>query len=232
MNGDTLRARLRLYVVTEDAGPGRSHLDVVRAAVAGGATAVQLRAKDLPDSELAALAREAAALCRRAGVLFLVNDRVEVARLAGADGVHLGQDDAPPAAARALLGREAVVGVSCATAAEARAAAAAGADYLGVGSIYATATKPDAGEPIGLAGLRRVRAAVALPLVAIGGITPANAAAVVRAGADGVAVVGAVTRAPDMEAAVRTLRALLDAVPTGGSGQPSAPGGPPSSPSV
>ncbi len=220
---DALRPRLRLYVVTEDAGAGRSHLDVVRAAVAGGATAVQLREKLLPDAELTALAREAALLCRQAGVLFLVNDRVEVARAAGADGVHLGQEDAPARLARAALGPEAVVGVSCATPAEARAAEAAGADYVGVGSVYATATKPDAGAPIGLEGLRAVRAAVALPVVAIGGIGPANAAAVLRAGADGVAVVSAITRAPDMEAAVRALRALLDSVRRGGASPASPP---------
>ncbi len=141
----------------------------------------------------------------------VVNDRVDVALAGGADGVHLGQDDLPAAAARALLGPDPLLGVSAATAEEAAAAERDGADYLGVGAIYATSTKADAGAPVGLARIGAVRRASALPIVAIGGITLDNAAATIRAGAAGVAVITAVTLADDMVAATRRLRDSVDA---------------------
>lgn len=189
---------------------GRGHLDVARAAVAGGATAVQLRDKGLPARELTELARAMGDICRPAGVLFLVNDRVDVAVAAGADGAHIGQEDLPVAAARALLGPSAVLGVSVANPEEARLAEAGGASYLGVGSVYATASKADAGAPIGLSGLAAVRRGTGLPIVAIGGLTADNACPVLGAGADGVAVISWVTEAADMEAAVRALRAAVE----------------------
>jgi thiamine-phosphate pyrophosphorylase len=182
--------------------PGRGHRDVALAAIDGGADAVQLRAKELRDDELRPLARELAAACRGAGVLFVVNDRIAVALESGADGAHVGQAD-DPGAARERLGPGPVLGVSVSDAEQARAAERAGADYLGV-TVWATPTKPEA-TPGGLDGVRRIVAATALPLVGIGGIDASNAASVLRAGASGVAVVSAVGAAPDAVAATRAL---------------------------
>jgi thiamine-phosphate pyrophosphorylase len=212
-----LRRALEVYVLTDpDLTAGRPLLDVVRAALAGGAGAVQLRDKRLPARDLCALGRALAALCAEHGALFVVNDRLDVALACGAAGVHLGQDDLPAAAARALAGPDFVVGVSASTPEEALEAARAGADYLGTGAVYATATKPDAGAPIGVRGLRRVVESVPLPVVAIGGITAANAAEAVAAGAAGVAVVSAVMAAPDPGAAVAELRRAVRRGRTGG----------------
>ena len=202
-----------LYVITECWGE-RTHADVARAALAGGARAVQLRGKDLCVRELLATALELHDLCAQANALFVVNDRLDVALAAHAHGVHLGPDDLPVAGARrALHGWERerfVVGASVSTVEEAKQAVADGADYLGVGSMFATDTKPDAGEPVGLQRLAEIRHVVSLPLVAIGGITADNVAEVIRAGADGAAVISAVSRADDMEAAARRLAAIIE----------------------
>jgi thiamine-phosphate pyrophosphorylase len=202
----------RVYVIT-DSHParGRSHRAIAEAAVRGGATAVQLRMKAEPARVMWETAREIAALCRAEGVAFLVNDRVDLALAAGADGAHVGQDDLPAETARALLGDALVLGVSAATEDEAAAAWRAGADYLGVGAIYATGTKGDAGAPVGLSRIRSISRAVPIPLVGIGGITVENAAEVIRAGAAGVAVISAVTLADDMVVATRRLREQVDA---------------------
>lgn len=197
--------RYALYVISEDAGPGRGHVDVARAAVAGGAAAVQLRAKGLPPRDLLGLAGEMAAVCRDAGRLFLVNDRADVALAAGAHGVHLGQDDLPAAIARRIIGSALILGVSAGTVAEARRAEADGADYVGVGSILATGSKDDAGEPIGFDGLRAIAAAVRIPVIAIGGLGLDTVGQAIAAGPVGVAVMSAVTRAPDMVSATRRL---------------------------
>ncbi|HEY7755515.1 MAG TPA: thiamine phosphate synthase [Actinomycetota bacterium] len=205
---------LRVYVVTS-AGlvPGRDHLDVAHAAIEGGATAIQLRAPELSDAELAPLAAALAERCRDAGVLFVVNDRVEVAANVGA-GAHVGQED-DPRAARERLGAALPLGISVASAEEALAARAAGADYLGV-TVWATATKPEA-VPRGIHGLRAVVAATDLPVVAIGGVDAANAREVVEAGgASGVAVVSAVGAATDPVAATRE---LVQAMRVNGSGE-------------
>jgi len=205
------RGDWRVYVITESRhARGRSHQEVAEAAIRGGATAVQLRMKDEPARAVFEAARTIAPRCRAAAVALIVNDRVDVALMAGADGVHIGQDDLPAAEVRALLGTRALIGVSAATVDEAVAAERAGADYVGVGSIYTTATKPDAGAPVGLGRVTEIRRAVRLPIVGIGGITPGNAAAVIRAGAQGVAVITAVTLADDMSAAVRRLRETVD----------------------
>lgn len=205
------RGDWRVYVITESRhARGRSHREIAEAAIRGGATAVQLRMKDEPARAVFDAARTIAPLCRAAGVALIVNDRVDVAVMAGADGVHIGQDDLPAAEVRALMGRRALIGVSAATVDEAVAAERAGADYVGVGSVYATATKPDAGAPVGLGRVTEIRRAVRVPVVGIGGITPSNAAAVIRAGAQGVAVITAVTLADDMSAAVRRLRETVD----------------------
>ena len=202
-----------LYVITER-WQGRSHADVARAGLAAGAQAIQLREKRMCVRELLATAQELREMCARAGAMFIVNDRLDVALAAQADGMHLGPDDLPVASARrALLGwerRRFVIGASAATVEEAQRAVADGADYLGVGSIFATDTKPDAGEPIGLQRLGEIRHAVSLPLVAIGGITAANVAEVITAGADAAAVISAVSRAADMEAAARRLATIIE----------------------
>ncbi|HLJ61660.1 MAG TPA: thiamine phosphate synthase [bacterium] len=208
----TVRGDWRVYVITDaPRARGRSHLDVGEAAVRGGATALQLRMKDEPARTVVETARRLASICRAAGVTFIVNDRVDVAIAAGADGVHVGQDDLPAAAARAVLGRGPLLGVSAATREEADEAGRAGADYLGVGAVYATATKADAGAPVGLRRIEEIRRTTALPIVGIGGITIENAAAVIRAGAVGVAVITAVTLADDMVEATRRLREHVDA---------------------
>jgi thiamine-phosphate pyrophosphorylase len=174
-----------------------------------GVDVIQVREKRLPDRRFLERARQARAATRGTRTLLVVNDRVDLALLAEADGVHLGQDDLPVAEARALLGPGRIVGVSTHSAAQARAAAAAGADYLGVGPVFPTATK---GYATGLGTLlvREVRAAVALPFVALGGITPENAGAVLEAGAPGLAVSSAILAAPDLAAAVRRFRELVD----------------------
>jgi thiamine-phosphate pyrophosphorylase len=199
---------LRLYVLTHaDPAWERGHRDVAVAAIEGGATAIQLRAPELEDRELIPLAVQLRALCRAAGVLFIVNDRPEVAAQVGADGVHVGQRD-DPAAARRRVHRDAVVGISVEDLAQAHAAAAAGADYLAV-TVWSTATKSDA-VPMGPAMLAGVAAASGLPVVGIGGIDATNAAAVLAAGAAGVAVISAVAAAPDPVAATAELRLAVD----------------------
>lgn len=199
---------LRLYVLTRaDPARGRGHRDVAVAAIEGGATAIQLRAPELDDRHLVPLAVELRDLCRAAGVLFIVNDRTEVAAEAGADGVHVGQRD-DPATARRRAHRGAVVGISVQDVTQARAAVAAGADYLAV-TMWHTATKSDA-RPVGPAMLAEVAAASDLPVVGIGGIDATNASAVLAAGAAGIAVISAVASAPDPVAATAELRAAVD----------------------
>ncbi len=206
------RGDWRVYVITgEERSRGRSHVEVAAAAVRGGATAVQLRMKGAPARTIVETARRIAAMCREAGVAFIVNDRVDVAIAGEADGAHVGQDDLPAAAARGLLGAGRWLGVSAATVEEARDAERAGADYLGVGAVYPTGTKADAGAPVGLGRIAELRRASSLPVVGIGGITIANAAAVIRAGAAGVAVITAITLADDMVKATQRLREQVDA---------------------
>ncbi|HEU0014331.1 MAG TPA: thiamine phosphate synthase [Longimicrobium sp.] len=201
-----LAGRLRLIVVTDPAcGPGRTLVDVVRAALRGGAPAVQLRAKDASAREMAELARALLAETRAAGALLFVNDRVDVALAVGADGAHVGEDDLPVGAARLIVPEGFLLGMSAATPELAIAAQEDGADYVGVGPVYATASKPDAGDPVGAARIAAVAAAVRIPVVGIGGIDASNARTVVEAGAAGVAVISAVMQAGDPEAAVREL---------------------------
>jgi len=200
-----------LYAIVDPLDTGRDPAALAAALLRGGARLVQLRWPGASARELLGAALAIRPLARAAGALFLVNDRPDVARAAEAEGVHLGQDDLPVAAARRVLGAGRLIGVSTHDPGQARAAEAAGADYLGVGPVYATATKPDALAPRGLALVSAVRAAVRCPLVAIGGITPETAAAVRAAGADAVAMIGALERAPDPEAAVRDVLARLSA---------------------
>src|SRR2546430_4521589 len=184
-----------LYAIVAPLDTGRDPAALAAALLAGGARLVQLRWKGASARELLAAARAIRPLARAAGALFLVNDRPDVARAAEADGVHLGQDDLPVPAARRVLGPGRLVGVSTHDLDQARAAEAADADYIGVGPVYATATKPGALPPRGLALVSAVRAAVRCPLVAIGGLTPRTAAAGRAAGARPRGLVGAALRA-------------------------------------
>jgi thiamine-phosphate pyrophosphorylase len=201
----TLRERLRLIVVTDADCGGRDMVDVVRAALRGGAPAVQLRMKDAPARDMVEMAHVLLGETRPAGALLFVNDRVDVAVVAGADGAHVGQDDLPVAAARRVSPPGFLLGVSAESVELAMQAEAEGADYVGVGPVYATGSKDDAGEPIGTGRIAEVAAAVRIPVVGIGGIGIGNARAVVESGAAGVAVISAVMRADDPEAAVREL---------------------------
>ena len=208
-----LADRLRLTVITDEAlARPRALSDVVREALAAGAPTIQLRLKGATARELLEAAHTLIPIVRSAGALFIVNDRLDVALAAGADGVHLGPDDPPVMDARTVAadtvraGAEAfIVGYSADTTDGATRAEAEGADYLGVGAVYATANKSDAGEVIGLEGLRRVVKAVSIPVVAIGGITPERAPAVAETGACGSAIIGAVMGSPEPAEAVRAL---------------------------
>jgi thiamine-phosphate pyrophosphorylase len=211
-----LGRRLRLTVVADPEGVrDRSLLDAVRSALAAGAPAVQLRAKHLTARETVELGARILAETSRSGALFFVNDRLDLALATGADGAHLGQDDLPMAAARRIAPAGFLLGGSAETVEQARAMERDGADYLGVGTVYATRSKLDAGAPIGVEGVRAAVAAVGIPVVGIGGIDADNAAAVVGAGAAGVALISAVLAAPDPGEAVR---ALLRAIERGAAG--------------
>jgi thiamine-phosphate pyrophosphorylase len=203
----SLADRLGLIVVTDAAcGEGRELVEVVRAALAGGAPAVQLRAKHESTREMTELALRLGEETRRAGALLFINDRLDVALAAGADGVHLGDDDLPLPAARRLAPAGFLIGRSVATPDEAVQAVREGADYLGVGPVFATLSKADAGDAIGAAGVRAVCAAAGgVPVVGIGGIDAGNAGEVAGAGAAGVAVIRAVMLAPDPRAAAAEL---------------------------
>ncbi|HKH11379.1 MAG TPA: thiamine phosphate synthase [Rubrobacter sp.] len=197
----------RLLLVTD---PRPDLVERVEAAVRGGVDIVQLRDKDSPRDELIPLAEELKGACARAGARFTVNDDVELARLVGADGVHLGEDDATTPHARGVLGPDVLVGRSAGGVAEALEAVRGGADYLGVGAVFATPTKPDGG----VAGLALIRAlareGLPVPWFAIGGVTLETATSVAAAGAPGFAVVRAVLDAEDPGAAARELRRRLE----------------------
>jgi len=195
---------LSVYVITEPL-PDRPPADIAAAAFAGGAGVVQYRHKGATARELFFHAGRLAALAREQGRALIINDRVDIALAVRADGVHLGPDDLPVSAARRILGPTAIIGASAGTVEEAIEAEAEGASYLGVGCIYGTASKPDAGEPVGPERIAEIRAAVGLPIVAIGGVTRDRIAEVLAAGANGVAVVSAVTRATNMKTAAREL---------------------------
>lgn len=201
-----------LYLVTDRAlARGRDLAELVRAAVAGGVTCVQVREKDCSSRDFLDVARRVQAVLRGTGVPLLINDRLDIALAVGADGVHLGQQDLTLADARRLGPASWIVGISAETVEDARRADAEGADYIGVSPVFATPTKTDTAAPLGLDGLRRMRAVTRLPLVAIGGIHLGNARAVVQAGADGLAVVSAIVSADDPRAAASALRAAMGA---------------------
>jgi thiamine-phosphate pyrophosphorylase len=200
----------KLYPVTDARLSGLSHAEQVARLADGGATFVQLREKRLPPREFNREAAAALEVARARGVRLIVNDRADLALALRADGVHLGQDDLPPEAARALLGPEAVVGFSTHSVEQAARAARLPVSYVAIGPVFATSSKENPDPVVGLEGVRRVRAAVGhLPLVAIGGITAENARAVLDAGADSVAVIGALLRPGDPSEITRLTRELL-----------------------
>ncbi|MBQ3106514.1 MAG: thiamine phosphate synthase [Eggerthellaceae bacterium] len=212
---EELRRSMLLYAVTDGSWlNGRSLDRCVSLALAGGATFVQLREKDATSAQRTEMARKLVPLCRRAGVPFVVNDDVEAALASGADGVHVGQSDAACADARAVLGPNALVGVSVQTVEQALAAERAGASYLGVGALFGTPTKPDA-QLVTIEELRSICEAVSIPVVGIGGLNLQTMDALRNTGVDGAAVVSAVFAADDIEFATRQLRDTMKDVVDG-----------------
>lgn len=200
-----------LYLVTDRGlSLGRTHLEVIKEAVAGGVTMVQLREKDLESGEFYREAMQIREFLRSRGCPLIINDRVDIALAVDADGVHVGQEDLPLAVVRKMLGPGKIVGVSVFTPEEAREAEAQGADYLGLSPIFMTATKPELVRQIGFEGIAPIRQATKLPLVGIGSMNETNAFEVVRRGLDGVAVVSAICSRPDVRAAAERIRAEVD----------------------
>jgi thiamine-phosphate pyrophosphorylase len=195
------------YFITDARLSRAGNVRDVEQALAAGVRVVQHRDKEADLAVMIAEARRLRRLCQKA--LFLVNDRVEVALAVGADGVHLGQEDLHYREARRLLGEKKIIGITVNTPEQALEAARLGADYLGVSPIFATGTKPDAGEPAGLHLLREIRRRVSLPLIAIGGITMNNAPSVIEAGADGVCAISAVVTRTDVKTAIAGFQGLF-----------------------
>ena len=207
------RAALRgLYVITDERVAGNhsseNHERIARAAIAGGAKIIQLRAKSTPSPKRAVIARALVRLARKARVLLIINDDPYLALECEADGVHLGPDDCSLLEARRILGDEKIIGVSCGDVIEARAAFKDGADYIGAGAVFSTLSKSDAGAPIGLENLRDVIAATPLPVAAIGGINSQNIACVARTGAAMACVISAVTNCADENEMTKAARDL------------------------
>ena len=204
------KGMLRLYAVTDRRWEGTLSLPrQVELALQGGTTMVQFREKHLQGAEKEALARELLALCRSHGVPLIINDDVELAKKVGADGVHVGQSDLAAQEARRILGPQAIIGVTARTVEQARAAQAAGADYLGSGAVFGTSSKSDA-RPLSGEELRAICAAVTIPVVAIGGIHAGNVLALCGCGQAGVAVIGGIFGQPDIRQAARELLALSE----------------------
>ncbi|MGE5841017.1 MAG: thiamine phosphate synthase [Deltaproteobacteria bacterium] len=201
----------RLHLLTDVVLQSRfSHEDLARLGIAGGADTIQLREKGGSTRRMIEVAKAMVAVCRKADVQFIVNDRIDVAIAAGADGVHLGQSDFPIPLARRLLGDDKLIGGSAATMEEARICLTDGADYVGFGPVYVTGSKDDTGPVSGAAVLRQVVETIPLPIIAIGGITAENVPEVMRAGAHGIAVISAVCCQLDPEGAARSLREALE----------------------
>jgi thiamine-phosphate pyrophosphorylase len=207
---------LRLNAIVDpERANGRSLAELTRLVVAGGATLIQLRDKLGSTRRMIEEARAIHAVLAGTGVPLVINDRVDVALAAGADGVHVGQDDMPAQDARRLLGPKAIIGLSIKSVAQANAAPLDAIDYAGIGGVYATTSKDNPDPPIGIAGLREVVAALrarkhGLPICGIAGIDASNAAPVIASGADGVAVISALSMKDDPEAAARQLRGIVD----------------------
>ncbi len=199
-----------LYLVTDRGlSRGRSTLEVVKAAVEGGVSCVQLREKNCSTREFIREARILQEFLHPKNIPLIINDRVDVALTIGADGVHLGQKDMPMGDARKLLGDKLIIGISAETLDDAVTAESEGADYIGVSPVFSTTTKKDLAPPLGLKGIRDIRNKVKLPLVAIGGINPENATEVIQAGADGIAVVSAIVSAKCPTTAAKVLHEMI-----------------------
>jgi thiamine-phosphate pyrophosphorylase len=203
----------RFYAMVDTAG-GQDPVALARILLEAGARILQLRLKEACSRDFLAAAREIVALCRDHAAILIVNDRADIAKLASAAGVHVGQNDLPLADARAIVGADSIVGVSTHSMEQAREAAAGGADYIGFGAIYSGGLKNVANAQ-GLKRLRAVREAVSLPIVAIGGITEGTMPAVLAAGADAAAIITDVVRASDISAKVRALLAITPDSATG-----------------
>jgi len=207
---------LRLYALVDpERANGRALADIAGQVAAGGATLVQLRDKNAGTRRLVEEARAIKEALQPAGVPLVINDRVDVALAAKADGVHVGQDDMAVADARRLLGRDAIIGLSVKTVEQARAAPLELLDYVAVGGVFATASKDNPDPPVGTDGLSRIAAVIRgrapdMPICAIAGIDHANAGAVIAAGADGVAVISALSMSADPTGAARDLRTIID----------------------
>ena len=201
----------KLHILTDTVLQSRfSHMEITRFAIAGGADTIQYRQKSGSTREMIEIARNMKRLCSEAGVTFIVNDRLDVAIAAEADGVHLGQDDFPIPMARELLGEGRIIGGSAATLDEARKCLSEGADYVGFGPVYPTSSKDDAGPVSGIDILKQVVEIIPLPIIAIGGVGAENIPEVMRAGAHGIAVISAVCCQDDPEEATRSLFQALN----------------------
>ncbi len=199
---------MRGYYFITDASLSRAgNVSDVKAAVAAGVKVVQYREKQADTRKMYEEALKLRKICKH--ITFLVNDRMDLALAAAADGVHLGQDDLPYAAARKILGKQKIIGLTVHTVKEARQAQKLGADYLGVSPIFATHTKADAGEPKGVALIKQIRKQVSIPIIAIGGITLANAGEVIRAGADGLCAISAVVTKHDVRGEIERFQNLF-----------------------
>jgi len=200
-----------LYLVTDRGlARGRSTLDIVKAAVSGGVTCVQLREKDCSTLEFIEQALAIKNFLQAREVPLIINDRLDVALAVAADGVHLGQSDMPLEMAQKIAGPSMIFGISAESLQDAVTAEKDGADYLGVSPIFATPTKTDTAPPLGLEGLRKIRKRIEIPLVGIGGLNITNSAEVIRNGGDGVAVVSAIVAADDPETSAKNLKRMID----------------------
>ncbi|WP_400256672.1 thiamine phosphate synthase [Candidatus Methanomassiliicoccus intestinalis] len=199
-----------LYVLTDEhLSRRKSHVELARLAAEGGADVIQLRDKHLESRQLYETALEISKICRQHDVLFIVNDRVDIALAAKADGVHVGQGDIPAAVLRKFVPPDFIIGVSAGTAEEALRAEKDGADYVALSPVFDTSSKDDAGRGRGIEELKKMKQAVSIPVLAIGGINQDNIKEVIAAGADGAAVISAVVSQEDVTAAAASLKRLI-----------------------
>lgn len=204
----SIASSIRLYVIPDrKIGAPKNLVEQTRELLAGGATAIQLRDKELSGRELLETATEMARLCKEAGALFIVNDRLDVAILSGAHGLHIGQSDIPLAEAKKLSPPSFIIGVSAQTIEEARLAEKQGADYLGIGAVFPTSTKE--AEALGLTGTARVASATSLPSVAIGGINLENAAEIMKTGVSGLSLISAIVGNSDIREQTRKFLEII-----------------------
>jgi thiamine-phosphate pyrophosphorylase len=199
-----------LYFITDRALSRNGIDEDVKAAIRGGVRVVQYREKKLDKKRMIEEAKEIGKICRQAGALFIVNDFADVALASGADGVHIGPDDASLAAARKILGPGKIIGVTASSAADAKRFEREGADYIGLSPIFATQTKSDAGKPVGLAAVKEAKKKLRIPFVAIGGINQANLTSVLDAGATSVCMISAILKADNVEEEVSAVRRIIN----------------------